>query len=415
MPKASSRSNLLSLIGPGLLVAATGVGAGDLATAGFAGSQLGTAVLWAVGLGGFLKYILNEGLARWQLATGQTFLEGTACRFGRVTLWLFLPYMLLWSFFVGSALMSACGIALHALIPIFNQPGTGKMVFGIASSLAGLVLVQAGGFRLFEKVMTACIGVMFLVVIVTACRLWPGTVPVLRGLFVPNIPDVQGTGITWTVALMGGVGGTLTVLCYGYWIREEGRIQVKDLGICRIDLASGYVMTILFGLAMVIIGSTVSIEGRGAGLLVTLADQLEKSLGRWLFLIGAFSAIYSSLLGVWQAVPYLFADVWRLTEKRPVEEQRDKPAGVRTDSSSYRLYQVALAVVPMLGLWVSFKEIQKLYAVIGALFIPMLALALLILNGRQDWVGPLKNRKPTSAMLILTLLFFGSLALMKLF
>ena len=46
------------LVGPGILVAATGVGAGDLATAGFAGSQLGVAVLWAILVGAFFKFVL---------------------------------------------------------------------------------------------------------------------------------------------------------------------------------------------------------------------------------------------------------------------------------------------------------------------------------------------------------------------
>ena len=43
---------LLHVILPGLLVAATGVGAGDLATASIAGSLLGVSVLWAVIAGG---------------------------------------------------------------------------------------------------------------------------------------------------------------------------------------------------------------------------------------------------------------------------------------------------------------------------------------------------------------------------
>ena len=76
------RRSPLAIIGPGLLVAATGIGAGDLATAGFAGSSLGAAVLWTVVLGAFLKFVLNEGLARWQLATGETLLEGAVDRLG---------------------------------------------------------------------------------------------------------------------------------------------------------------------------------------------------------------------------------------------------------------------------------------------------------------------------------------------
>ena len=45
---ARRRTNRLDLILPGILVAATGVGAGDLATAGLAGAKLGVGVAWAV-------------------------------------------------------------------------------------------------------------------------------------------------------------------------------------------------------------------------------------------------------------------------------------------------------------------------------------------------------------------------------
>ncbi|MFH1726655.1 MAG: Nramp family divalent metal transporter [Elusimicrobiota bacterium] len=409
---ATPDTGLLTVIGPGLLVAATGVGAGDLATASIAGSQLGTAVLWAVLVGGFIKFVLTEGLARWQLATGQTLLEGAARRLGRGVGWLFLPYLLLWSFFVGSALMGACGVTLHAMAPVFREAAHGKIAFGILSSLAGLGLVLAGGFQLFEKAMSVCIGLMFATVVATAALVWPGTGEVVRGLLVPAIPDAGGAGVTWTVALIGGVGGTLTVLCYGYWIREKGRQGEGDLTLCRMDLGLGYAMTILFGLAMVIIGSTVEVEGRGAGLLVTLADRLEGPLGpvgRWVFLIGALGAVFSSLLGVWQAVPYLFADVWRLFIRRvkPEGGDTDGRGTIDTRSAPYRSYLFAIAFVPMLGLMLSFKEVQKLYAVIGAAFIPLLAVALLILNGKRAWVGDLANRRPTVAALLAALAFFA--------
>ena len=400
---------ILSLIGPGLLVAATGVGAGDLATASFTGSQLGTAVLWAVVVGAFLKFVMTEGLARWQLATGETLLEGAVHRLGRGVGWLFLPYLLLWSFLVGSALMSACGVTLHAMIPVFEDASQGKVVFGMLSSVVGLALVLTGGYRLFERVMSVCIGVMFVTVLVTAALVWPSTSEVARGLLLPTIPDLQDGGLTWTVALMGGVGGTVTILCYGYWIREKGRSGTQFLRACRIDLGAGYTMTALFGIAMVIIGSTVEIEGGGANLLVALAERLAGPLGapgKWVFLIGALGAVFSSLLGCWQAVPYLFADVWALTRQRRSVDALES-ATVYTRSLPYRAYQLAIATVPMLGLFFSFREVQKVYAVAGALFIPMLALVLLILNGRRAWVGALKNRGLTVAVLLTALIFFA--------
>ena len=422
-------------------MAATGVGAGDLATAGFAGSQLGTAVLWAVLVGAFLKFVLTEGLARWQLATGLTLLEGTALKLGRGTIsfwgkarigvrslvgWFFIPYFLLWTFFVGSALISACGVTLYAILaashlPLVTSldPDTAKVIFGILSSLAGLSLLLMGGFPLFEKIMGICIGTMFLTVVASALVLMTDPVEVLKGMVIPRIPDISGSGLTWTVALMGGVGGTVTILCYGYWIAEVGRKGRDSLKICRIDLATGYGTIAIFGMALVIIGNSASIEGSGAGLIVSLADSLETSMGqtgRWLFLIGAFGAVFSSLLGVWQAAPYLFADIWNLFLKnnptgQPSETSRQS-MGVPIHSRSlpYRFYLFAIAIVPMLGLLVQFREIQKIYAIIGAAFIPMLAALLLLLNGRRQWVGALTNRPPTVLALVIILLFFGWIA-----
>lgn len=59
---SSRKVGLLRFIGPGLLVAATGVGAGDLATGAFSGSVLGTVVLWP--LLAVVLLVLN-GRAAW--------------------------------------------------------------------------------------------------------------------------------------------------------------------------------------------------------------------------------------------------------------------------------------------------------------------------------------------------------------
>jgi Mn2+/Fe2+ NRAMP family transporter len=402
------------MIGPGLLLAATGVGAGDLATSSFVGGLLGTTVLWAVVVGAFFKFVVTEGLARFQLATGETLIEGAVAHLGRFVVWLFLPYLLLWSFFVGSALMSATGVTLHAMLPVFDDAERGKVVFGVAASLAGLVLVWFGGYRLFETVMRVCIVVMLVTVVAAAGLLWPGTLNVLEGLLVPRIPEAGGQGLSWTLALIGGVGGTLTVLCYGYWLREEGRTRGEDLRVCRIDLATGYGMTAIFGLAMVIVGSSISIEGTGARLLVMLSDRLEEVMGpagKWLFLVGALGAVFSSLLGVWQSVPYLFADCWGLLKGGGETLRR-----VDTQAPPYRAYLVLIATVPMLGLFWGFRDIQLAYAVTGALLFPVLALALLIFNGRSAWVGAkFRNRPLTIAALVVVLVFFSWIALRPFF
>jgi Mn2+/Fe2+ NRAMP family transporter len=398
----------LAILGPGLLLAATGVGGGDLATATFVGGMLGTAVLWAIALGAFMKFVVTEGLARWQLATGQTILEGAVHHLGPIVIWIFLPYFLLWSFFVASAQMSANGVSLHALLPVFDDATHGKIAFGVLSSLAGLAIVLRGGYRWFEAAMKICIGVMFVTVAITAVALWPGTGEVLRGLFVPTLPRADPEAIVWTVSLIGGIGGTLTVLGYGYWMREAGRTNPEDLRTCRIDLAASYFMVALFGILMIIVGQSVRLEGEGTAMLVVLSERLGEELGpagRWLFLIGTFGTVFSSLLGVWQATPYLFAECWRLGVRRD-----GKP--VDTTAPPYRWFLLVMAIVPMIGLFASFREVQKLYTFIGAYIFPTLALVLIVFNSRTAWVGPrFKNHPATILVLAGVLVFFTWLAL----
>lgn len=448
---------IITTIMPGLLVAATGVGAGDLATASIVGSLLGLSVLWAVIVGGVMKYFLTEGIGRWQLATDYSLLEGVNIYFGRLWGVCFFPYLMLWSFFVGAALMSACGVTLNSLVPVFSDANLGKYVFAGLCSLTGLVMIKLGGFKAFEKIMSLCIGLMFVTVVATATVLAPPLTEVLNGLFIPSFTPQHLEHFSWIFALIGGVGGTVTILCYGYWIREKGRTGKDAIAVCRLDLVVGYSATVIFGLAMVVIGSRVELSGSGANLLVQLAAQLEGvvgSWGKWVFLVGAFGAVFSSLLGVWQAVPTLCEEAWRLfirsgsagelrgenSDNNP-DNNSDNHSDISPDnhfdnnlsknthrkthvdtgraaigaqSRLYNVFLVMLATVPLTGLMFSFKSAQKFYSVTGSLFIPLVALTLLLLNNsrlKQEF----RNGAITNIALVSTLVFFGYLSFVKLF
>jgi len=415
---SGARLPLLTFIGPGLMLAATGVGAGDLAGGAFAGMNLGVAVLWAVVLGALFKYVITEGLARWQLATETTLLEGAVLRLGPTIRWGFLVYLLLWSFVVGTALIGACGVATHALFPIFEEASTAKIVFGILHSLLGLALVLIGTFRFLEKTMAILVAVMIVVVLATGAVVGTDWGAVLRGLTIPKIPD-HPEGVAWTLALMGGVGGTLTVLCYGYWIREKHRSGPEDLRICRWAIGISYFLMALFGIAMVILSDGLQLSGKGATLVVDLANRIGEKTHpsvEILFLAGAWAAVFSSLLGVWQAVPYLFADFWHLqSNRKSLSADHFTPYQVDTRGKAYRGYLIALALIPLLGLGYDFQLVQKAYSVFGALVMPMVALTLLLLNGRAAWVGKsLRNRWWTSLALVIILGFFAWVGLPEL-
>ena len=107
------------LIGPGLVVAATGVGAADLVATLIAGSKFGYLLLWCAVVGCVMKIVLVEGAGRYWLASGRTLFEGWR-RSARWTTWYFAPYIVIWGFVYGAAAMAGTGLALHALFAVLG-------------------------------------------------------------------------------------------------------------------------------------------------------------------------------------------------------------------------------------------------------------------------------------------------------
>lgn len=400
----------LRQIGPGLVVAATGLGAGDLVAAAAAGSRFGYAVAWAAAAGALLKYVLNEGLARWQLATGTTLVEGWVEKLGRWIQYYFLVYLVLWSFIVGGAMISACGLAAHAL-----APGLSRETWGILHSVAAAILVLLGGYRSFEWIMKVFIGVMFAGILTCALLISPPAVTASRSLLQASVPV---GGIGFILGIIGGVGGSVTLLSYGYWMRERGWEGPGRLGLARTDLGVAYLLTGLFGLAVIVLSAATLVEGAetgGAAGVLRMGDVVGGLLGPaglWAFRIGFWAAVSTSILGVWQGVPYLFCDFVGLLKRLDPRAQR---RFVGTRSPWYRGFLAYLALPPM-ALLVFDRPVLVIvaYAVAGALFMPFLAGTLLLMNSRTAWVGAnMRNGWVTNALLALCLILFGYLGVQQ--
>ena len=395
----------LKILGPGLAVAATGVGAGDIVAASVSASRFGIAVAWVAVVGAILKYVLNEGVARWQLATGTTLLEGWTTHLGRPVQLGFLVYLVLWAFFVGGALMSACGLAAHALAPALSV-----RVWGILHSLVFAALVLLGGYAPFERVVKTLIAVMFVALIGCAIFVQPPTLTLRQVIMEAGIPTGSAKIL---FAVIGGVGGTVTMLSYGYWIREKGWRGREWYRVAKVDLGIAYGLTGLFGLAVMVLAAVVlhaqgiAVEGKqGVVQMAAMLRGVAGPAGDWLFRLGFWAAVATSMIGVWQGVPYLFADFVRQQQTGTRNE-----AAIDTHSAAYRGFLLWLCLPPMLLLWFERPvQVILLYSILGALFMPFLAGTLLFMNRKVSWVGQdLRNGWLTSALLGMALLLFGVL------
>jgi Mn2+/Fe2+ NRAMP family transporter len=392
----------LKIILPGLLVAATGVGAGDLITASLGGSQVGLVLLWAPIVGALMKLVLTEGLTRYQIATGKTLLEGWLTDLGSWIQWVFFIYLMMWTYMVGGALINASAAAALGLLGMKGSLGI-NLLLGTLHSVVAYILVLKGSFKLFEKIMSILIALMFMVVIFGS----------LFFIMEPSVKSVgfresfSGNNLNWVIGVLGGVGGTLTILSYGYWIREAGREGKEGLKTSRIDLGVAYFLTALFSMGMIVLGNGLIFIGSKAMLPQLIAAkfiQVMGPAGKWIFLGGFWAGVYSSLLGVWQGVPYIYAD-FVFTRNQNKQENLRK-------TFPYKMYLTALAFIPLTSLLVKFESIQMAYAVVGAFFMPLLALSLLLLNNKLD--ENYRNRWASNTILILTLLFFLFMGVSKL-
>jgi Mn2+/Fe2+ NRAMP family transporter len=398
------------LIGPGLVVAATGVGAADMVATLVAGSRYGYGLLWAVIVGVVMKIILVEGAGRYSLATGQTLFAGWRS-LGSWTTWYFGPYIMLWGLVYGATAMSSSAMPLAALFP-----GLSLTTWAVIMGLAGFVMVWFGRYLLFERISAALVGLMFLTVVGLAVIAMPNVGQMLAGL-VPRLPSGAG-GVMYTLALAGGVGGTITLAAYGYWLREKGWHDHAWMRVMRIDNTAAYVLTGIFVIAMMIVGAEVvraagiALSAGDAGLIdlhAVLRAQYGEVVGT-AFLVGFWAAAFSSLLGVWNGVSLMFADFLGSFRGLP----QDHP-DTRTGGRYFRFYLLWLTFPPMLLLLLE-RPIGLIvtYGVLGALFMPFLAVTLLgLLNGRsipRKWA----NRLHANVALALCTLAFIVLGVQQL-
>ncbi len=405
MDESKPKLSFWKLAGPGLVVAATGIGSGDVVSATVGGARYGVVLLWAIAAGAFFKFVLQEGIARWQLATGKTALEGWADHLPAWVKWYFVVYLVLWTVAVSASLTNATGLGIANLTGGAIAQSWGAVLH----SLIGFVFVFFGGYNTFEKFMKLLVGVMGFSILFCAFFTMKEPLPAFQGLL-PSIP--MGSG-AYVLSLIGGVGGSITMLSYNYWMREENMRGAGFLSYVRGDIAIAYLFTAVFGMSIMLIANdaffTTGVALTNAQAVPRMAEALGAVLGtfgRIAFSVGFWAAVFASLLGVWQSVPYLYADFYGIIKKLPADGRRDI---VKVTSTPYRLGLAFISLVPIPFAFTG-QPIQVVitYTIVSSLFVPFVAATLLYLNNRVPWDGAVpKNSLVTNLLLVGILVLFA--------
>ena len=206
----------------------------------------------------------------------------------------------------------------------------------------------------------------------------------------PAIPAGGGSSV---LSVLGGIGGSIAMLAYNYWLREEKMVGPAWLRFVRADIAIAYAFTAVFGMAIMIVANQAF---HVAGVQITNAQAVTKMaetlgaiigpIGFYAYAIGFWAAVFASLLGIWQSLPYLFADYYGLMRRysraeREAADVGDQHAVPRSRCCSSPLVPIPFAFVdqPLI--------IIRTFTIVGSLFIPFLAATLIYLNNFQIPLG----------------------------
>jgi Mn2+/Fe2+ NRAMP family transporter len=364
-----------------------------------AGASYGLTLVWALAAGVILKFAITEGAARWQLATGVSLLEGWREHLPRLAVLAFFIYFVVWSYFVSSALVAA-----SALVPTAVMPAVPLPVWGIVHAVAAFTLVWFGRYERFLAVIKWFVGLKFGAVIgsVLLIVFWSGA-------DWSHFGARQEFSTAYTLSLIGGVGGTVTLLSYAYWMREAGWSGAGRLPMARADLSVSFALVLVFCLSMIFLATQIDWTGQildeGPRLCLLLADRIGAEIGpigRTVFLIGFWGAAFSSVLGVFHGVPFLFDDMFRLWQRR---ERGGQQGGPYRAWAAYLTLASISALVIGRPVWLVFA-----YTVVGSLFFPFVISTLLWLNNSRHTPHPTRNGVFVNVVLGAALLLYVFLA-----
>lgn len=224
------------------------------------------------------------------------------------------------------------------------------------------------------------------------------------------MPIVPAGSVVYTLGLIGGVGGTITLAAYGYWVNAKGWRDDSWIRVMRLDNRVAYMITGIFVVAMLIVGAellftaSITLADGDRGLL-DLDEVLRDRFGSFvstMFLVGFLSTSFTSLLGVWHGVSLMFADfVANLRGTADDSASRDEK------STPFRAYVLWLTFPPMLLLFLDqpFALIVA-YGALGAFFMPFLAVTLLWLLNSSRTPRQWRNGMLSNVMLTISGLLF---------
>jgi manganese transport protein len=387
-------------IGPGIVLAGSIVGSGELIATTTLGAQVGYTALWLIILSCLVKPVVQAEMGRYTIASGETGLEA----FDRVPGPRLGASWLVWSF-AAMVLMTMVqiggifgGVAQVMAILVPSVPVAAWIVAFVALTLA---LLLGGAYERMERLAMVKVALFTMITVLAAVVLsrmsaYFSWADVGRGL----VPQVPPRGLATAVAVFGITGvGASELFMYPYWCVEKGYARFTGpredtpawraraagwIRVMHVDIACSLVVYTLATVAFYLLGAGV-LHGMGVvpsarDMIPVLSNIYTQTLGPWalwLFYAGALVTLYGTIVANAAGQSRLLADMVRVLGLFPRQDYARRLVW-------RRLFVVVLTVVPA-ALYLLFASPVRMVVAGGiaqSVMLPVFAGAVLYLRHR---------------------------------
>jgi Mn2+/Fe2+ NRAMP family transporter len=329
VPRLGGLGSALRAIGPGIVVAGSVMGSGELIQTPIRAAQFGFVLLWAVLLSCVIKFFLQVEIARYTMIHRRTTFEAlNQCPGPKIrgTSWISLIYMICYPISLATlvGIVGALAGLMQGIWPLTTSVEQSTQIWAVLMVLLAFVLLARGIYRHLELIVMVLVGI-FSISLLIGVGLIQGTPyrftadDVLSGLTFSFGADRELAAFA-VISLLGALGVTANELfMYPYWILEKG--YARDLGdpnspqwterarhwirTVRVDAGVMTVLATIMTAAFYLLGAAVLHRQATVPTGLAVVDQIStvytQSYGEWskiVFLTGAFCVLFSTLVVV---------------------------------------------------------------------------------------------------------------------
>jgi Mn2+/Fe2+ NRAMP family transporter len=385
-PPAENFLAYLKAFGPGIVVALSWVGTGDLIDNSVAGGNYGYALLWVMPLSLVFRFVFVNALGKYPLYNVQqdpSIVRGIA-RTHPALGWLMLVSFVLYTHILLAFTLSGVGVSLEGLFG--GLPAFWWSVIGAVSVFA---VTLKGAYRLIERTFKVVLAVMTLTFVVGIALVGISWGELVEG-FAFELPPQQGLFDSGLVAssLVLATLGSMANLFYPEFLREKGWITPAHRRVQQYDLLFGTVVVLFLGVAVWAMGTEVLHGGQGVSEAADIAGALGAAVGPvgpYIFYLGLLGAAWTTVAGSLFALSKMVVEALHVV--RPGRAERY--GGSRTADPTYRWMIVwgLLAVVWSLPQAPGFVVLVVVSHVLTSPFLLLIVIALIVMLNRRDIMG----------------------------